>query len=727
MELQFGLLGPLSVAIGQVPLPVSAAKQRVVLALLLLRGNHVVSTDELIDAIWDETPPATARVTLQNYIRRLRMAFGCVGGGRIRTVDPGYQIDLDSDELDVNRFDSLCRQAQDHTRVGDWERSYQVYQDALDLWRGEPLVDVPCRSLTLEAVPRLNEVRLQAKESWINAGLHFAQHSELIPQLRELAGEHPFRERVHRLLMLALYRDGRQAEALAAYRHARDVLLAELGTEPGPELQRLHQQVLGADPGLMLLAPAATVRSRGRQPRPQLSLWQLPRDLPDFTGRTREIDQLKTALADAGRAPSTPVCAILGAGGIGKSALAVHVGHLVSEQFPDGQMYADLGGYSGRPVAPVDVLARFLRDLGGDGISIPTDRQELAAHYRSRLRGRRVLIVLDEIVDADQIRDLLPGSPGCAVLTTSRERLLNLDSVQMTSLGPLDPHEAFDMFSRIVSRRRTEEELAAATELLEICGWVPLAIRIAAVQLVVHANWSVSRFTDKLTNLRQGLEELWISGKTLRSTCLHSYEQLPRDSVRSPLGPRRAFRLLSVFDGPEIGLEAAAALFNLPTSLVEGPLEYLADMHLLESCGSGRYRFNWLTRAFALQCAEAEDSPAQRDDALRRILSWYLMTSAAALNVLDAHHSHSSVLARHRSVVMGPFFKSRDALSRWLRTERRNLMAAVEQARRSDIDATLWQLPIVVRHLFGVFGEQLPDPVVGDFTGTAHADAGSAS
>jgi DNA-binding SARP family transcriptional activator len=724
MELTFGLLGPLTVHNGHRLLPISAAKQRVILALLLLRSNHVVSTAELIDAIWDESPPVTARVTLQNYIRRLRRTFGSPGDLRIRTIDPGYQIDIDAHELDVNRFESLCGATRAEAENGRWAQASAQLRTALDLWRGEPLVDVPCRALSLDVVPRLNEAKFQATESWIEAELHLGRHTEFIGQLTQLATEHPFRERLHRLRMLALYRDGRQAEALAIYRCVRGDLLAELGAEPGRELQLLHQRMLAADPSLMRIAGRlTTVHDHPVVPvLPQLSLWQLPRNLPDLVGHAKEVRQLGDALREAGDTNAIPVCAIVGAGGVGKSALAVHVAHLSSDHFPDGQLYADLGGSTDNPVLTADILARFLRDLGGDDAPIPLDRQELAAHYRSQLVGRKVLIVLDDIWDADQVRDLLPGSRGCAVLTTSRDRLLDLDSVRMTNLDPLGPEESLELFSRIVGIQRVSVEQQNTTELLRICGGIPLAIRIAAVQLAVHPNRSIARFTRKLTNLRESLDEFRISGKTLRGTYQHSYDRLYAESGRGPLHPRRAFRLLSLFDGPEIGLDAAAALFDLPVSIVEGPLEHLSDVHLLSSPAPGRYRFNWLTRAYALQRAEAEDRQSERDEAVRRILSWYLVMSASAIKSLDAGVEPPTI--RPRSV-RAPFFASREVLQCWLRAERDNLVAAAEQARRSDIDGTLWQLPIVVRHLFGVFGEQLPDLVPSEPGGLAFADTWS--
>lgn len=694
--MDFKLLGPLVVSSGYQLLPVSAAKQRVILAQLLLRANRVVPTDHLIDSLWPDGPPATARVTLQNYIRRLRKVFENYGELRIRTVEPGYQIDIDSQELDVFRFEALCQDAADAARADAWKQASSRLRQALDLWRGEPLVDVPCPTLCLEIVPRLTEARLQALESWIEAELHLARHAELTPELMQLVAEYPFRERLHRLLMLAYYRSGRQSEALETFRRARGVLQKELGIEPGAELQRLHRQILAGDAAILAPSPPPDPAN------PRLSLWQLPRRPHDFTGHEAQVQALSTVLLDADRSETMPVAAVVGPVGVGKTALSVHTAHLVSPCFPDGQLYADLGGSSMFPVPTREVLARFLRDLGGDDTPIPIDEQSAAARYRSLLRGKRMLVVLDDVSGADQVRDLLPGAGGCAVVMTSRERLLDLDGAHMVTLGPLDEQNSLELFRKVVGAKRVDEELPDVLDLLDVCGGLPLAIRIAAIRLAAHPNWPVSRFARRFADPRRSLDEFSVSGKTLRSSYRVSYERLLPQVRGSTLSPRRAFRMLSLFDGPAVGLRAAAALFGLPTAQVEVVLEYLVDAHMLAVSEPGRYGYDRLLRSYALECAEAEESEAARVRAVDRVLSWYLTTAGMAAQAIDPLYIHPEPLD-----APSVFSSSAEAL-RWLETERGNLVAAARQAARGDPDRLSGQLPAIIRHLFGVFGQQAP-------------------
>ena len=390
--MEFGLLGPLSVRLGGVEVPPPPGKQRVVLAALLLKANRLVPLDELAEALWGPAPPATARVTMQNYVMRLRKALGD-SRGRIATQPGGYQITVAAGELDVSRCEALLAAARSAARDGSWDTAASEAGAALALWRGEPLADVDSEFLAMRETPRLAELRLQALETRIDADLHVGRQSEVIGELRHLTIAHPLREHLHALLMLALYRDGRQGEALAAYRHARQVLIEELGAEPGTGLRELHQRMLTADPVLDAPAPA---RPAAGGPGPAVPR-ELPAGIRHFTGRGGELKQL-TGLLDHTdeETPTVVISAIGGTAGVGKTALAVQWAHQVAERFPDGQLYVNLRGYDpGQPMTATDALAGFLRALGVAGPDIPAGEDERAARYRSLLSAKRMLVVLD--------------------------------------------------------------------------------------------------------------------------------------------------------------------------------------------------------------------------------------------------------------------------------------------------------------------------------------------
>src|SRR5215831_7746196 len=419
--MEFGLLGPLAVRRGGVEVSVPPGKQRVVLAALLLKAGRVVAVDELAETLWGEGPPATARATIQGYVKRLRKSLGGDGHGRIATRPGGYQISVAAGELDVARCEALLRSAEAAARDGCWDRAADETRTALGLWRGEPLEDVESELLAVREVPRLAELRVQALELRIGADLHLGRHGEVIGELRQLAGVHPLRERLHGLLMLALYRDGRQGEALAAYQRARRLLVGELGTEPGTELRELHQQILTGDPALAVAPPGRAIGGAAAGPQ---GLAVVPRQLPaavaDFTGRAAELRALTGMLDQAGAgAPGTVVIsAIGGTAGVGKTALALHWAHQAAARFPGGQLHVNLRGFdpSSTLATPAEAIRGFLDALGVPPDRIPPQPEAQAGLYRSLLADRKMLIVLDNARDEQQVRPLLPASPGCLVL-----------------------------------------------------------------------------------------------------------------------------------------------------------------------------------------------------------------------------------------------------------------------------------------------------------------------
>jgi transcriptional regulator with XRE-family HTH domain/tetratricopeptide (TPR) repeat protein len=444
-------------------------------------------------------------------------------------------------------------------------------------------------------------------------------------------------------------------------------------------------------------------------------LAQLPADLADFTGRREQVEQLTSLLAAAGdgEAPGAViVSAVAGAGGIGKSALAVHAAHLVAPQFPDGQLYLNLRGSGTQPLAPGEALARFLRDLGADPAAVPVAEGERAARYRSLLAGRRLLIVLDDARDAAEVRPLLPGTAGCAVVVTSRSSLPDLESARLLDLDILDDNDAWALFERIAGPARAAAEPDAVREVLTACGGLPLAIRIAAARLTARPSWSITALAARLSDERKRLDELETGDLAVRATFMVSYTNVRAVGGDTGEPPDRAFRMLGLADGPDISLPAAAALLGVPLDGTEQVLELLVDAHLLQSAAAGRYRFHDLLRVYAAERVQAEEDTAGRGEAVRRMLSWYLHTAAAACRLINPYRSHILLGPAEPGTTPLAFDSYGEALA-WLDAEHANLLTGVYHAARQGEHDIAWQLPSTLWDLFNLRGR------IGDWL-TAH-------
>jgi DNA-binding SARP family transcriptional activator/tetratricopeptide (TPR) repeat protein len=633
--MEFGLLGSLTVRRGGMEVPVPPGKQRVVLAALLLNANRLVPLDELAEALWGPNLPTSARATMQNYVMRLRKSLG---DSPITTQPGGYLICIDPGTLDVSRFETLLGSARAAARDGRWEQAADQAETALALWRGEPLADVDSELLLLREGPRLAELRLQAIETRIDAGLHLGRAGEVTGELRHLAGAHPLREHFHALLMLALYRNGCQGEALAAYARARRVLIDELGTEPGTELRELHQRILTADPALE--APgAARPAAAGRAP-------VVPRELPapvrHFTGRAAELAALSGLLdQEAGEdaPPTVVISAIGGTAGVGKTALAIQWAHQVADRFPDGQLYVNLRGYDpGPPVSAADALAGFLRALGVAGPDIPAGEDERAARYRSLLAGRRVLVVLDNAGEVEQVRPLLPGSPGCVVVVTSRDALAGLvarDGAARLDLDLLPQDDAIGLLRALIGGR-VDAGPESAAALAARCCRLPLALRVAAELAAARPGVPLAELAGELADHQRRLDVLAAGGDArtaVRAVFSWSYRHLDPAAART-------FRLVGLHPGPGFGAGAAAALTG--TTIAEGRrlLEVLARAHLIQPAGPGRYGLHDLLRAYAAEQAHALDSGPERHGALTGLFDYYLRAAAGAMDALHPAEKH---------------------------------------------------------------------------------------
>jgi DNA-binding SARP family transcriptional activator len=687
-EIEFCLLGPLVVRRGTVMMPVTRGKQRTVLAALLLDAGRVVPVDELVDALWGPEPPASARVTLQNYVMRLRKALAGTGRARISTHSAGYRISVDTSELDLTRFEELLQAAQGAIRDGDWETAATRAHTALSLWRGEPLADVESELLTLREIPRLTEMRLQAVEAGINADLHLGQQREAIAELQRLIGIHPLREHLRGLLMLALYRDGRQAEALAAFRHARQVLIDEVGAEPGPELRQLHQQVLSADPTLAAPEPVSAALAGIPAPR------DLPAGVRGFIGRSGQLLALTEVLDESGaETPGTVmISAIVGAAGVGKTALALNWAHQVADRFPDGQLHVNLRGFdpSGHPGTPEVAIRGFLDALGVAPHRVPRDPHVQAGLYRRLLADRRMLVMLDNARDEQQVRPLLPASSGSLVLITSRSQLSGLaatNGARLLTLDVLDHAEAVQLLIARIGHARAAAEADAVDQIATLCACLPLALAVAGARAAARPGFPVSALAAELRDGagRMNALDAGDPAVSVRAVFSWSYQQLTAEAARM-------FRLQGLHPGPDISLPVAASLTATEQPEARRLLGELTRLHLITEHVPGRYTVHDLLRAYAVGQARDCDSEPERHEAMGRVLDHYLHSARHGAFTLNSTVEPVTLVPPRPGTAPERHAGPHGALA-WFDAEHQTLLAAVGVAEESRFDSHAWQLP----------------------------------
>jgi DNA-binding SARP family transcriptional activator len=543
----YRLLGPLEVGRGGTNAVIRPGRQEIVLCVLLLNANRVVGIDRLIDAVWDTDPPATARTQVQICVSALRRNLGRIGlPTSIVTKSPGYLMRVADDELDTQVFAARVAGADDAVRAGDPATAADLLASALALWRGPALAGLDSPALQGIAV-QLDERRLSATETRVDLELRLGRHRQLVDELGELVDAHPLRERLRGFLMLALYRSGRQADALDVYRTGRALLIDQLGLEPGDELRALEATILAGGPDLV---PA----DRGPA-RVSPASSQLPTDVGDITGRDDLVMAIEQALRARDR-PGTRVVVLAGKPGVGKSALALHVAHRLRTDFPDGQLYRDLGGVRSTPASPLEALGRFLRAVGVPGEAVPEDLDERAELYRQVLATRRMLVVLDDVADESQIRPLLPGTGDSVVLVTSRARLAGLPGTHRFEVDVLDAEQALALLANVLGKDRIAAEPAAAHALFRLVGGLPLAMRIVAARLAARPHWSLAWMLERLSDERRRLDELAHGDLMVRASLAMTYDGLDPQA-------RRLLRLLSMFDGASFPGWFAAALLDI--------------------------------------------------------------------------------------------------------------------------------------------------------------------
>ncbi len=676
---RFSLLGPVTVEVDGDEVVLPAGIPRAVLVQLLLSANRVVSAEQLAAALWGERRPAAAGAGLRNHVVRLRRQLGEKAAARLHTVAPGYRIEIGPGELDEEVFLEGCRAGHERLGAGEFTEAREALVAALRLWRGDPLADAPPHTDVAARVHQLQEARLAAWQDRIEVDLRLGRHQELVPELRGLIQVHPLREALHGQLMLALYRAGRQAEALDAYQDLRRLLVEELGVDPSAPVERLHRRILSADPELAApvgeVEPAEPAESAGApstvvadrtvsQP-----VRTLPPDTRVFTGRVRERDALIALAREASQRPSTVVIsAIDGMAGIGKSALAIHAAHRVSEHFPDGQLFIDLHGHTAglEPMAAGEALDRLLRSLRVSPQLIPKGLDERAELYRDRLAGTRTLIVLDNAAATAQVRPLLPGTPGCLVLVTSRQRLTGLDDAHSLAVDVLSETEAIDLLRAVAGPGRLPEGDPALGELVGLCGNLPLAIRIIAAQLRHRWTLSVNDLVRRLREEPGRLHRFRDDDRDLAAVFDLSYTALPA-------AEQRLFRFLGLIPGPDFDCHTAACLAGVDPRTAELLLESLVDHKLLIERLPGRYRFHDLIRVYSRELT-ADGHAQEREAVLDRLWDYYQQAAQAA----GRHFTEQTRPGRAptpTTPTATPILSDRDSALEWIRAEQANLLA----------------------------------------------------
>ncbi|MFV2104307.1 AfsR/SARP family transcriptional regulator [Micromonospora sp. LOL_024] len=681
--LRLDILGPLRAWRGDTPVALGRTQQRVVLGVLALHANQPVGRGRLIAEVWGANAPAYAVNLLQKHISGLRRALepddvALSRSALLTWTGEGYRLALPPGGLDLELFDQGLTRARAARATGDLGTTLTTLHEALGLWRG-PLLDGVSSAVVDAERDRLSERRMSAIEERIEIDLAVGDDRDLVVELRRLVARWPLRERLRGLLMQALYRSGQQAQALAVFRAARSYLLAELGVEPAAELQSLHRRMLSNDPSLTPTVESSTGPARA-VPRPTTPA-QLPHALPHFTGRQAQLGRLDDLVtADQ----SMVIAAITGTAGVGKTALAVHWAHRASHRFSDGQLYVNLKGFdpTASALEPGEALHGFLDALAVPAQQIPSRLEDQATLYRSLLAGRRVLVVLDNARDSEQVKPLLPGSPGCVVVVTSRSRLPGLVALGAVPV-PVDrltTNEARALLGLRIGRPRMTAEPAAVDDIVSVCDGLPLALAIVAARAAVQPRFNLAAVAGELRQAHGGLDAF--VGESpfgdARAVLSWSYRALLPDVARM-------FRLLGLHPGTDFSVFAAASLAGVTPAAARRLLTELTGAHLVEECTPGRYASHDLLRAYAAELVVTPENAAERQAAMRRLLDHYLHTAHLADQVLYPYRDRIEVDPPRPAVTVPDIVDQGRALT-WFMTECRALLGAVNLAAEEGFD-----------------------------------------
>jgi DNA-binding SARP family transcriptional activator/tetratricopeptide (TPR) repeat protein len=670
---RFRILGPVEIEAGGRTVTLARRQERCLLGILLLDPGRIIPAERLCALLWDDDPPDQARAILRTHVTRVRTALAGTDAVRLEFQQGGYVLHTEPETVDAHRFSRLFERAVELTGPADRER---VLREALALWRGPALDGAATPALRTRLCADLEEQRLYATEEALAAGLALGRHRELLAELADLSATHPTRERLAELRMTALYATGRTAEALAVYADLRTHLAEQLGLEPGAPVRRLQRAILRRDP------LAGADRPAPAQVRPA----QLPPDLTRFAGRTAELDRLSRLLDE--RATAVVISAITGTAGVGKTSLAIHWAHRVRDRFPDGQLYANLRGFdpTGTAVTPSEAVRGFLDALSVPPQRIPDTLDAQVGLYRSLLAGKRMLVVLDNARDPEQVRPLLPGVSGCLALVTSRNQLTGLVAIDGADPVPLDlltPDEAGQLLAARLGTARVAAEPGAVAALVELCARLPLALAVAAAQAAARPGVPLAEVVAQLRSTHSALDAVTGDDRAtdIRAVFARSYH------ILSPAAAR-LFRLLGLHPGPDLPAAAAASLAGVPPAEVEPLLAELTRAHLVTEPVGGRYTFHDLLRAYARELAGAG---TEAPEAAHRLVDHYLHTAYAAALVDPHPRDPVEVAAISPGVTPEPIADHRAAMA-WFTAENAAVVGIVRLAAASGLDPQAWQL-----------------------------------
>jgi DNA-binding SARP family transcriptional activator/tetratricopeptide (TPR) repeat protein len=696
--MEYRLLGPLEVVENGVVTEFSSSRQRVVLSMLLLESNRVVPLSRLVDAVWDDEPPATARNQIQTCISAIRVRLADPGAAQvIITRSPGYQINVADEDLDIKIFRKLSDRGLE-ALSHDTGQAVRDMREALALWRGPAASGIESR-LVQAIATQLNEHYFRVLDECIDAELKLGRHHQLTAELSALVKQHPLRERTRYQHMLSLYRSGRQAEALDSFHEIRMIFAGQLGLEPGEELRSLQQAILTEDQGL---SQADSRKPGWADGTDKVVPHQLPPSIADFTGREHMVGQMMSVLSaerDVVKDWVVPIISLVGKGGVGKTTLALHVAHMVRALYPDGQLFAQLQDSGGRPISASSLQRRFLRTLGMPPEMLPDTAEEQTETYRSLLGERQVLVFLDDAWEVSQVMPLIPGTPGCAVILTSRGPLSGLPGVHQYEVDDLDTQASMELLSKIIGRERVQAEEAGALDLVRLCTGLPLALRIAGAKLQQRRHWSITDMVRRMTDEGRRLDELMLSEIGIRASLALSYNNLSRDA-------KRLFVRLSLMGAAEFASWVCAPLLDLGHREASDLLDVLVEARLVEvrmaEGGSPRFRLHDLVRIYALERIAADGDIASRARALQRLLECWLSLATEAHRRI--YGGHFSVLHKPGPTWTLPVEDINRVLTDdpmgWLRQERAGLVSAVLQAGKVGPADVCWDLAVTSVTLF---------------------------
>ncbi|WP_203914247.1 AfsR/SARP family transcriptional regulator [Rhizocola hellebori] len=680
--MEIRILGPVELHANGRPVPLGARRQRFVLGVLALEVNHLVQLDQLVALTWPGDAPRTAVHAIQVIISGLRGVLAGAGEGddgiQIATRGTGYLLRADPDCIDASRFLKLLGQAH---ATGEAQRRVPILDEALGLWSGSALSGAAPAEVLDRLCHRLETARVSAERDLIEARLAIGEHVQVTPQLERLSRELPFDEQIHQQLMLALYRAGRQADALAVYRRLRHALGSELGIDPSQPLRELESAILRQE---LSLSPAPDSPPPSAAPTPA----QLPPALPAFAGRRGALATLDRLAAGQVNAA---VVVISGTAGIGKTTLAAQWAHRVAARFPDGQLYVNLRGFgaSGTALGPGVALAGFLEALAVPPERIPAGIEAQTAMYRSLVAGKRILVLLDNARDAEQVRPLLPGEAACLTVVTSRNRMAPLvatEGAYPLALELLTDEEARELLDSRLGKDRTATESDAVGQIIDRCARLPLALSVVAARAATHPQFPLSRLAAELHDAAGGLDAMHAgdSATDVRAVLSWSYRALSTAAAD-------LFRLLGQHAGPDISVAAAASLAAVPTASLRPLLTELTEGNLLTEAVPDRFSQHDLLRAFAAELAQRLDPQPQRHAAIRRLQEHYLHTAHAAALLLNPLRDPIVLTPPRNGVAREYHADHRQALA-WFTAEHQVLLAAITHAAGSGLDLLTWQL-----------------------------------